>query len=71
MVTNRHQTINWIQVSGIGIVQGGITISWLVYRLYLPQFLENLGLDTSLALKILIVENFIAIITEPFFGMLF
>jgi len=57
----------WLQVWGLASVQGAISISWLIYRLYLPQLLAQfgfVGLDKTLP----ILEDAIAVVVEPFMG---
>ena len=58
----------WIRVWGIAGLQGAITLSWVVYNLYLPILLVQLGLDPKMAIAILIVENALEAVIEPVFG---
>ncbi len=60
--------ILWLQVAGLASVQGAITLSWLIYALYLPQLLVEFGFPASLAAGLLILENALAVVMEPLFG---
>ncbi len=61
---------NWYKIIGLSAVQGAISLTWLVYNIYLPQLLIGYGFPPSLAIGLLIVENTIGIILEPLFGSL-
>lgn len=61
-------TILWLQVSGLAAMQGAITLAWVIYSLYLPQLLQQLGLPAVLAATILIIEKFLAVVMEPVMG---
>ncbi len=58
----------WPQVWGLAAVQGSIALTWVIYNLYLPGLLTNLGLAASLATGLLILENGIGIVMEPLMG---
>lgn len=58
----------WPQVWGLAAVQGAIALTWVIYNLYLPGLLTNLGLAASLATGLLILENGIGIVMEPLMG---
>jgi MFS family permease len=60
----------WRQVWAIALLQGVISLSWLIYRLYLPQFFESFGFSVTIVSGIFILENFLSSITEPIFGFL-
>ncbi|MFL9456356.1 MULTISPECIES: MFS transporter [Nostocales] len=62
--------ILWLQVCSLAGVQGAITLSWLIYALYLPRLLAGFGFPESLAVWVLIVENALAVVMEPLFGAL-
>lgn len=62
--------ILWLQVIGLGAVQGVISLTWLIYRLYLPKLLTSFGFSEQLAITVLIIENILGLITEPLFGEL-
>lgn len=58
----------WLQVTGLAAVQGAITLSWLIYTLYLPQLLVKFGFSASLAAGLIVLENALALVMEPLFG---
>lgn len=60
----------WKPVWAIAILQGVVSLSWLIYRLYLPQFFESFGFSLTIISGIFILENFLSSITEPLFGFL-
>lgn len=63
----RQYSILWKQVIGLSLVQGAISLCWLLYRLYLPELLADFGLP-GLAPAILIIENVLGIMIEPVAG---
>lgn len=62
--------VEWKQVLSLTAVQGAITLTWVIYRLYLPDLLAQFGLSPQLAIGLLIVESAIAIALEPLMGEL-
>ncbi|MDJ0725915.1 MAG: hypothetical protein QNJ38_12455 [Prochloraceae cyanobacterium] len=62
--------IQWQKIRGIVAVQGSITLSWVIYSLYLPDLLVQLGFTKALAGTILIIEHFLEMAIEPIFGNL-
>jgi MFS family permease len=70
----RIMTINrgilWAKVWGIAAMQGAITLTWVIYNLYLPLLLVELGLAEKLAATLSIVENALEASIEPIFGAL-
>ena len=60
-------SILWFQLIGLSLIQGAITLTWLLYRLYLPQLLADFGF-AGLSATILIIENALGIILEPVAG---
>lgn len=69
MNTFRPQSsILWPQVLGLTALQGAISLMWVVYGLYLPQLLEQVGMPSQAALTLVVVENGIAIALEPIMG---
>jgi hypothetical protein len=60
--------IMWLQVGALAGMQGAITLSWVIYNLYIPQLLVAIGFNQELAIGLLIVENALAIIIEPLMG---
>jgi hypothetical protein len=61
--------ILWRQVGGVAALQGAITLSWMLYRLYLPKLLEGFGLP-GFDRGITILEDILAIAIEPAAGWL-
>lgn len=69
MTTAKSQfNVLWLQVCGLAGVQGAITLSWLIYNLYIPQLLAEFGFPKSWVVGILIVENALAVVMEPLMG---
>lgn len=66
-ISTQNHKILWLQVWGLAIVQTAFSLSWLVYRLYLPQLLAGFGLK-GLDKLILIVEDGLNTIVEPLAG---
>ena len=58
----------WWRVGGITAVQGSITLTWVIYALYLPQLLEQLGFAAELAIVLLTIEHALEAIIEPISG---
>jgi hypothetical protein len=61
---------SWYKIVGLATLQGAITLTWLIYNIYLPKLLIGFGFAPGLAVTLLIVENAIAVILEPLFGSL-
>ncbi len=61
--------ILWRQVGGVAALQGAITLTWMLYRLYLPQLLAGFGF-AGFDRGIGILEDTLAIAIEPFAGWL-
>lgn len=55
---------------GLAAVQGAITLTWVIYNLYVPNLLEQVGLPKIAGLYLLAFENFLAIGLEPLMGSL-
>ncbi len=68
-MSNRTQVL-WLQVCGLAMVQGAITLSWVIYNFYLPKLLVQFGFSKSLAISLLILENALAVFMEPLMGSL-
>ena len=58
----------WVRVWGIAALQGAITLCWVIYNLYLPLLLVQVGLSKELGITLLIIENILEAIIEPAFG---
>jgi MFS family permease len=64
----QQQSILWRPVIAVAIVQGAITLMWVVYNLYIPLLLKDLGLNPSLGLMLLAIESLLGCVVEPFAG---
>lgn len=61
--------ILWLKVLAIAAIQASITLTWVVYNLYIVDLLiKNFGFSKELATLLLIVENGLEAIIEPIFG---
>lgn len=60
--------ILWLQVIALAIVQGAISLTWVIYNLYLPALLVQVGLSAALAGGILLLENLLGMVIEPLAG---
>ncbi|HEY9781875.1 MAG TPA: MFS transporter [Leptolyngbyaceae cyanobacterium] len=63
-----ERSVLWWQVCGLAAMQGAITLTWLIYSLYLPQLLVQFGFSKQLAAPLLIIENALAVVMEPLMG---
>lgn len=63
-----NSRVLWVKVWGIAALQGAITLSWVIYNLYLPALLVQLGLSPQVAILLLIGENALEALIEPIFG---
>jgi MFS family permease len=68
MRTLSQPAVLWLQVCGLAGVQGAITLTWVIYNLYLPQLLGQFGFPKQLAVGLLILENALAVVMEPLMG---
>jgi Na+/melibiose symporter-like transporter len=60
--------IQWRRLGGITAVQTAITLTWVIYSLYLPDLLVQLGFAKQLAATLLIIEHGLEAASEPIFG---
>ena len=67
-MTFQQKTILWRPVIAVAIVQGSIALMWVVYNLYLPKFLKDLGYASSLGLVLLGIEAIVGAVMEPVAG---
>ncbi|VXD21802.1 hypothetical protein [Planktothrix paucivesiculata] len=65
--SNSKPSILWFQLIGLSLIQGAISLTWLLYRLYVPQLLASLGFP-GLFPTILVIENALGVIIEPIAG---
>ncbi|MGB0560970.1 MAG: MFS transporter [Spirulinaceae cyanobacterium] len=62
--------IQWQRVAGVTAIQGAITLGWVIYAMYLPQLLTEMGLAKELAGVLLMIERALEVIIEPITGSL-
>ncbi len=62
------KSILWGPVWGLALMQGAITLLWVIYNLYLVQLLTRLGFSQGLAVGLLVVENLLSMVVEPLMG---
>ena len=67
-MTFQQKTILWRPVMAIVVVQGAIVLMWVVYNLYLPKLLKDLGYAPSLGLMLLAIEGMLGAVIEPLAG---
>lgn len=47
--SNSKPSILWFQLIGLSLIQGAISLTWLLYRLYVPQlYFDQLITDCQL-----------------------
>ncbi len=64
----QQTSILWRPVIAVAMVQGAITLMWVVYNLYIPLLLKELGLNPALGLALLAIEGLLGAVIEPFAG---
>jgi Na+/melibiose symporter-like transporter len=62
--------ILWLQVWSLATVQGAIALTWVIYNLYLPKLLAQMGFPIALTVTLLVIENLLSAVTEPVMGTL-
>ena len=62
-----QSAILWGQVGGLAAVQAAITLTWMIYRIYLPQLLAAFGFP-GLEHVVSILEDALAVALEPIMG---
>ena len=67
-MTFQQKTILWRPVIAVAVVQGAIVLMWVVYNLYLPKLLKDLGYEPSLGLMLLAIEGMLGAVVEPLAG---
>ena len=67
-ISKCQPSILWVQVLALAGLQAAITLTWLVYNLYLPQLLTQFGFPASLAVGLLVLENALGVVLEPVMG---
>lgn len=66
--SSSQSPILWHKVIAIALIQGAITLTWVVYNMYLPDLLKQLGLAAGMTQILLIIEHFLEVIIEPIAG---
>ncbi|ALB42043.1 MULTISPECIES: MFS transporter [Nostocales] len=67
-ISKSQPRILWVQVLALAGLQAAITLTWLVYNLYLPKLLTQFGFPASLAVGLLVLETALGLILEPVMG---
>jgi MFS family permease len=67
-ISKSQPSILWVQVLALAGLQAAITLTWLVYNLYLPKLLTQFGFPASLAASLLVLETALGLILEPVMG---
>lgn len=60
----------WPQVWGLAAVQGTISLTWVIYNLYLPKLLTQFGFSAAVATGVVVIENLLSAGMEPLMGSL-
>ncbi|MEM9567286.1 MAG: MFS transporter [Cyanobacteria bacterium P01_E01_bin.34] len=63
-----RSTILWKPVLALGGVQASITLTWVIYNLYLPSLLGQFGFGAGAIFWVIFVEAALAIAMEPLMG---
>jgi hypothetical protein len=61
---------SWYKIIALSALQGAISLTWLIYNIYLPKLLISYGFAPTFAVILIIIENSISVILEPLFGSL-
>mgnify|MGYP002654838959 CR=1 FL=1 len=67
--TPLSQMILWRQTIAVGTMQSAMSLAWLLYRLYLPALLAQVGLAGT-EVAVLAAETILACAIEPMAGRL-
>mgnify|MGYP006267142579 CR=1 FL=1 len=68
LASQNSSPILWGRVFSLALVQGAITLAWVVYNLYLVELLTGLGFPKTMAAGLLLLENLLAMVMEPLMG---
>ena len=60
--------ILWKQVWALGGLQAAITLTWVIYNLYLPDLLSQFGYTADAIFAVILIETILAIAMEPLMG---
>ncbi len=66
----QHSAVLWRRVWAIALVQGAVTVMWLIYRLYLGDLLKGWGFSPEFVVGLLTFEMVLGVVMEPLFGAL-
>jgi Na+/melibiose symporter-like transporter len=69
MSVSNSSSIAWKPIIGLASLQGAITLTWVIYNLYIPQLLVQLGFPAIAGLYLLAIENLLAALIEPLMGL--
>jgi len=58
----------WPQVWGLAALNGTITLTWVIYNLYLVELLTQFGLPAAIATAVIVIENLLSAVIEPVMG---
>jgi Major Facilitator Superfamily len=61
---------SWYKIIALSALQGAISLTWLIYNIYLPKLLISYGFAPTFAVILIVIENSISVILEPLFGSL-
>lgn len=65
----RH-TVLWTSVLALAVLYGAFTLSWVIYRVQLPQMGKQFGFAETFAPTVLLIDALMAVFLEPFSGRL-
>jgi MFS family permease len=65
-----NDTPQWQQLIGLTVLQGAITLTWIIYNAYLVQLLARFGFPAIWGIYLLIIENLVSVLVEPLMGTL-
>ncbi len=67
---NETSAVLWRRVWAIALVQGSVTLMWLIYRLYLGDLFKSWGFSEQFTVGLLTFEMVLGVVMEPLFGAL-
>jgi Na+/melibiose symporter-like transporter len=60
--------VRWQPVTALAGVNAAITLSWIIYRIYLVNLVTRAGFPAGFAPFLLLIESILAIVVEPWAG---
>lgn len=60
--------VRWQPVTALAGVNAAITLSWIIYRIYLVSLVTRAGFPAGFAPFLLLIESILAIVVEPWAG---